>query len=417
MTTPNRIAVLGAGPIGIDAALAAHDAGVSFTLYEFGDDVGANVGSWGHVRLFTPWSMNLSDRMRSRLAPGQFLSDSECPTGAEFLDLVLRPLAQHRDLRQSLRRDSRVVAVSRAGLVKSDEIGTGARATRPFRLLVRSSDGEETVDYADLVLDCTGTYGNPNPLGDGGIPAPGESAAGDRISREIPDVEGQSDRWAAKTIMLVGGGHSGQTAATRLADLAARAPGTSVIWCRRDDTRRIAPIPDDPLPGRVRLTAEANELLSGGSPHVEIRSGWVVDEIEPGASPAGGRGLNVVLRERGGDRDRVAVDLVISLTGYVGDNALYRQLQVHECYATSGPMKLAAALLAEGGGDCLQQASHGLDTLKSPEPNFYMLGSKSYGRNNTFLLRVGYDQVDEVFGALAGPPESHSNPKKESPAA
>ena len=39
-------------------------------------------------------------------------------------------------------------------------------------------------------------------------------------------------------------------------------------------------------------------------------------------------------------------------------------LQVHYCYATEGPMKLAAALMAGGGGcgDCLAQVSHpGMD--------------------------------------------------------
>lgn len=390
-----HIAILGAGPIGIDAALAARDAGASFTLYEAGSDVGGNVGSWGHVRLFTPWALNLSGRMRERIGGG-LTSDSDCPTGAEFRDLVLRPLANHPDLTDSLRLESRVVAVSRAGLVKSDEIGTGVRATHPFRLLVRSPDGSETVEQADIVLDCTGTYGNPNPLGDGGIPAPGEAAAGDRIIREIPDVLGQPERWGGKTVMVVGGGHSGQTAVVWLVELAAREEGTRVIWCLRSDADRIAPIAEDPLPERVRLTAEANALLAGGSPHVEVRRGQVVDEIRvrPGS-------LGVVLRDRSGERTDVAVDLVVSLTGSVGDGALYRQLQVHECYATSGPMKLAAALLSASGGDCLQQVSHGVESLKSPEPDFYILGSKSYGRNNTFLLRVGYQQVDEVFQSLS----------------
>jgi len=416
MTSPDHVAILGAGPVGIDAALAAFDAGLPFTLYEAGGEVAANVRAWGHVRLFTPWSMNLSDRMRARLAPGAFTSDSECPTGAELLDLVLGPLAQLPDFRDRLRLNSRVVAVSRAGLVKSDEIGTGVRATQPFRLLVRSLGGTESVDYASTVLDCTGTYGQPNPLGDGGIPAPGESLAGDRIVREIPDVEGQPDRWAGKTVMLVGGGHSAQTAATRLAHLAARTIGTRVIWCLRDDIPRIPVIGDDPLPERMRLTEEANELLGGASGHVEIRGGQVVDEIEP-QSEDGSGGLNVVLRDRSGRRDKVAVDLVLSLTGFVGDNSIFRQLQVHECYATSGPMKLAAVLLADAGGDCLQQTSHGLDTLKNPEPNFYMLGSKSYGRNNTFLMRVGYEQVDEVFRSLIRMPEMKSPSRKEEPAA
>ena len=92
----------------------------------------------------------------------------------------------------------------------------------------------------------------------------------------------------------------------------------------------------------------------------------------------------------------------LALTGRVGDHLLYRQLQVHECYATSGPMKLAAALLGQSGagGDCLDQTSLGPDTLKNPEPGFFILGMKSYGRRNDFLMRVGWQQVDEVFQLL-----------------
>ncbi len=110
----------------------------------------------------------------------------------------------------------------------------------------------------------------------------------------------------------------------------------------------------------------------------------------------------VNLRRADGGEQAVDVDRLLSLTGYVGDHGIYRQLQVHECYATSGPMKLAAALLGSASDDCLDQASHGADTLVNPEPGFFMLGSKSYGRNNTFLMRVGWEQVEEVFGLLEG---------------
>ena len=64
-------------------------------------------------------------------------------------------------------------------------------------------------------------------------------------------------------------------------------------------------------------------------------------------------------------------------------------------------MKLAAALLGSDSQDCVTQESHGADTLVSPEPNFFILGSKSYGRNTTFLMRVGWQQVEEVFSLLA----------------
>src|SRR4029078_9472318 len=113
----------------------------------------------------------------------------------------------------------------------------------------------------------------------------------------------------------------------------------------------------------------------------------------------------VVLRTAAGS-ERIAVDRILALTGAVGDHRLYRQLQVHECYATCGPMKLSAALFAAGGlgGDCLQQAAHSVDTRTNPEPRFFLLGAKSYGRNNSFLLRVGWEQVAEVMTELAPEP-------------
>ncbi len=112
-------------------------------------------------------------------------------------------------------------------------------------------------------------------------------------------------------------------------------------------------------------------------------------------------GIEVTLRSApDGAMEKLVVDRIIALTGSVGDHTLYRQLQVHECWATSGPMKLAAALLASSAVDCLAQTSHGSDTLRNPEPGFFILGEKSYGRNSTYLMRVGWQQVDEVFPLL-----------------
>ena len=119
-------------------------------------------------------------------------------------------------------------------------------------------------------------------------------------------------------------------------------------------------------------------------------------------APDGARKAAVTLRHADGETETVDVDSILALTGKVGDHQLYRQLQVHECYATSGPMKLAAALLGASGasGDCLAQTSMGPDTLKNPEPGFFILGIKSYGRRSDFLMRVGWQQVDEVFEIL-----------------
>jgi hypothetical protein len=167
-----------------------------------------------------------------------------------------------------------------------------------------------------------------------------------------------------------------------------------VIWVLRNPEPGWGTHEGDPLPERARLAAEAQALASGSSPAVEVRRGMAIEEL----SRPNGK-IEVTLRNGTGS-ERVAVDRVLSLTGFVGDHELYRQLQVHECYATCGPIKLSAALLGAAAGDCLAQTSHGADTLMNPEPGFFILGIKSYGRNNTFLMRVGWDQVSEVFGTL-----------------
>lgn len=399
---PGHVAILGAGPIGLDAALAFLDDGWSVTVYEAGTSVAANVAAWSHIRLFTPWSMNTSARMRAHLEAAGFAHPGPagyCPTGAEFAGQLLNPLAELPELAAAIRRGTRVLAVAREGLLKHEEIGTAQRGSRPFRLLICGPDGVERVEQADLMLDCTGSYDQANVLGDGGIPAPGELALADRITRRLPDVGRDAPQWAGARVLLVGAGKSAQTAARDLAALVAERAGTSVVWAVRAADPDWGEVPDDPLPQRQELVEAARRLRSGAVPGVRVRTGMVVDALR-----ASDDGVVVTLRSNTGDVEEVVVDRIIALTGFLGDTSLYRQLQVHECYATAAPMNLSAALLGaagDGPADCLAQASHGVDVLRVPEPNFFVLGMKSYGRNSTFLLRVGYDQVDEVASAYS----------------
>ncbi len=395
-----RIAILGAGPIGLEAALAAAECGLAFTLYEADPEVGGHVRRWGHVRTFTPWEMNVSDRAGRALAESELEAPRgpALPIGHELVERLLEPLASLPALAERLRLGARVVAVGRQGLLKHEEIGSDGRARRPFRLLVADRDGEERVELADVVIDCTGTYGNPNRLGDGGIPAAGEAAFEDRIVRSLPDVTREAPEWAGRTILLTGAGHSAQTAARELAAFARGAPGTRVVWAVRSPAPSWGAVAGDPLPERAALNTAARELAGGASGAVELRPGAVTEALT-------GRDGRMVATLRNGEVEEVEVDRVLALNGGVGDASLYRQLQVHECYATCGPIKLAAALIGEsGGGDCLAQAGHGPETLVNPEPGFFILGSKSYGRNSQFLLRVGWEQVDQVFSLIAGEP-------------
>ena len=390
-----RIAILGGGPIGLEAALAASERGWPFTVYEAAPQVAGYVRDWGHVRLFTPWDMNVSDRMRRALeAEGEEAPAGESlPTGDELVDRLYEPMARLKALAPSLRLGTRVEAVAREGLLKHEEIGSDERGSHRFRLLLSDGEGTERLERADVVLDCTGTYGNPNSLGDGGIPAPGERAFEDRIERFLLDLGTEAGELAGKTILLTGSGHSAQTAARDLAEFAREAPDTRVIWAVRRPQPDWGKVEDDPLPERASLNAAADELGRGASPAIEPRLGAVTEALQA-------HGDRIAVTLRNGTPEQIEVDRILALNGGVGDFALYRQLQVHECYATSAPMKLSAALLGAGAGDCLEQTGHGPETLVNPEPKFFILGAKSYGRNSQFLFRIGWEQIDDVFGML-----------------
>ena len=387
-----RLAILGAGPIGLEAALATAQRGWPFTVYEAAPTVAAHVRDWGHVRLFTPWAMNVSPRVHAALGADAPAGDA-LPTGEELAARVLDRVAALPAVAPHVRTGVRVRGVGRQGLLKHEAIGSAERTRHPFRLLLED-DGGERVEHADVVLDCTGTYGNPNALGDGGIPAPGETALCARITRRLPVFADEPGAWAGRTVLLTGAGHTAQSAARALAAFARDAPGTSLVWAVRSPDPTWFGVDDDPLPERAALTRAARELGAGASPAVAVLTGHVTEALRE----HDGR---VAVTLRNGVASEVVVDRVIGLNGGVGDASLYRQLQVHECYATSGPMKLAAALLGAAGGDCMAMPATGPETLTNPEPGFFVLGAKSYGRNSQFLLRTGWAQVDDVMGLVA----------------
>ncbi len=329
---------------------------------------------------------------------------ADYPSGHELNSRLLHPLAGLPELAGVVRTNTRVLGISRQGLLKHDHIGSPARVDAPFRLLLREAGGRERIEHAELVLDATGSYPQANTVGDGGIPAPGEHELAEHIVGHIPDLDTDRDAWAGRVTLLVGAGTSAQTAARDLAALVGTAAGTQLVWAVRAQAPEWGEVADDRLPGRQELVALAQRLHGGNLARVRVRTGVTVEQPRPVAGS--GQQVGITLRSTDGHLEDVVADRVLALTGSVGDTSLYRQLQVHECYATAAPMNLSAALLAaaaDGPADCLTQPCLGVDVLRVPEPNFFVLGIKSYGRKPTFLLRVGYEQVDQVIDAYTPP--------------
>ena len=260
--------------------------------------------------------------------------------------------------------------------------------------------GEERTEEADVVLDCTGTYGKPRWLGDGGIPAAGEVGTRQHIAGGLDDVLGdRRAHYAEKTTLVIGGGYSAATTVCNLAALAEKHAGTWVIWlARATRTQPICRFVNDTLRERDQLAVRANTLATRGDGCVEFHPGSAVDAVEFRGPDKG----FAVLGRRNGKETIWEAERLVANVGYSPDSALYRELQFHECYASLGPMPLATALLKHTGADGLTVSAQGPASLRNPEPNFYVLGAKSYGRGSNFLMRTGFDQVRDVFTLITG---------------
>jgi thioredoxin reductase len=369
-----RIAVLGAGPVGLEAAAHAAHLGHPIAVYDRGD-VAEAVGQWGHVRLFTPFGMNSTplglDLVRKEHPQHQLPGPNDLLTGLEFRDAYLVPLALTSKLGDAVKTRTFVVTIGRAGVLKADPPDDPKRAAAPFRLLLRDDKGAERFEEADVVLDCTGTYGRHAWLGDGGIPAAGEIAAEKQVGYGVDDVLGRRKaQYAGKSVIVVGGGFSAATTVCALAQLAEENAATWVIWLTRGP--RSTPLPrnpNDPLRERDRLAARANNLATRGDGNVEYHAQVLLDEV---TCHGPDRGFRVVGRCNG--RPVVwEVDRVVGNVGYLADVNLTRELHVRE--------------FADGA-------------VRQPEPGYFVLGTKSYGRDSNFLLRRGFEQVREVMGLI-----------------
>lgn len=390
-----KIVIVGAGPVGLEAALRATAEGHEVVVVEAGDDVGHAIASWGHVTLFTPWELNTSAAGLAALAEvGAPAPDSTgFPTGDAFVAEYLEPLKQYLASRVTFRFQTDVISIGRGRLFKGQHVGDGGRAGVPFRIFVEGPEQDEFLT-CDAVIDCSGVLDQPNFIGIGGLPAIGEAELDERIHRYIPDLDfGDRETFAELRTLVLGSGFSAATTLQLLLATQEETPGTEIVWLPPSATP-YERVEGDTLPERDVLARVANSIAAGEH-DVTIHVGAQVVRLTPD-----GNRVRVALEMPDGTEREECVDQIIANVGYRPNNAIFDELQVHQCYASQGPMKLAATLL-DAGGDCLAQDAPGPDLLRNPEPNFFVLGSKSYGRNNTFLLRVGYEQVDAVIGLLS----------------
>ncbi|MFD4247281.1 NAD(P)-binding domain-containing protein [Streptomyces sp. NPDC058525] len=393
------VVVIGAGPIGLAAAARLVERDIEPLVLEAGPAAASAVRDWSHVRLFSTWSEVVDPAAEKLLAPTGWVKPDGAtyPSGGDWAELYLQPLADL--LGDRVRYNATVTGVSRTG---RDRIVDADRETQPFVIHLTSPDGHEERIFARAVIDASGTWSTPSPVGASGLHALGERAASDRISYRVPDLKDPAvrARYAGKRTAVIGSGASAFTALAYLADLAKseEGAGTHATWILRRGISgsTFGGGTADQLPARGALGLAAKAAVDEG--HADAVTGFRTDAIE-----RDGERRLVLVAEDGRRLD--PVDEFIVLTGFRPDLTFLGELRLGLDERLQAPTALAP-LIDPNQHSCGTVYPHGAVELSHPEQDVYLAGMKSYGRAPTFLAMTGYEQVRSIAAALAGDQEA-----------
>lgn len=388
------VAVIGAGPVGLSAAARLARRGEPAIVLEAGSAPGASIREWGHVRLFSPWDECLDPVAKAMLEEGGWTAPppDRLPTGDELVSAYLEPLAELPALHGDVRYGHRVTAVTR---VDRDRLGGRSdRSEAPFLLRIESGGIRDEL-RARAVIDASGTWRQPRPLGAHGLPALGEEEASRHVRYGPPDLlGGDRDRYAGRSTAVVGGGHSAAHVLLDLVELREEAPATEPVWVLRggrpDSIFGPGSGEDDELAARAALERRLRETVEAGAVRVITGFGTrAVRDLGEGAALVDGSGRTL------------EADRIVAVTGFEPDLEMLDELRLDLDPRTGAPRALGP-LIDPDVHTCGSVPPHGEDELRHPEPGLYVVGMKSYGRAPTFLLPTGYGQVRSVVAKLTG---------------
>jgi hypothetical protein len=390
------VAVIGAGPVGLAAAARLIERGIEPIVLEAAGSVGANLLDYGHVRLFSPWRYDVDAAIAAQLQATGWSAPpaDELPLAREVVEHLLAPFARLPRVQRALHLSTRVTAIGREGL---DKVKSAGRENAPF-VIHAEREGQPVTFRARAVIDASGTWSQPNPLGAGGLHAIGERENASAIFYGIPDVLGRDRaRYAGRKTLVVGAGHSAANTLLALAELAEREPGTRLVWAVRSDKllRVFGGGAADALPARGALGSVLRALRERGA--LQFVAGLRITEVRRVSETLSVTGLGL-----DGQTPAIeGIDQIVCATGQRPDLAMVSELRLQLDSALESTSALAP-LIDPNVHSCGTVRPHGHRELAHPEPGFYTLGVKSYGRAPTFLMATGYEQARSVVAAIAG---------------
>jgi thioredoxin reductase len=402
------VAVIGAGPVGLAAAAHLEVRGIPFILFEAGSTVASAILSWKHIRVFSPWKYNIDKAARQLLSKTNWQSpdDEGLPTGGELFNHYLKPFYELPFIKDNTHLNAKVLSVGRKNL---DKMKTSGREILPFVIQVLHDNEVKQFDVK-AVIDATGTWNSPNPIGSGGVYAVGEAENSDKIFYGIPDILGQhSDRYKNKSVLVVGSGHSSINAILELDKVKDKYPATEVSWVlRKKNVRDVyGGQENDALEARGALGIKIEELINND--RVNVYTPFQIQQIMKKEGRLSVMGFQ-------DDQKFVIPDIdeIVGNTGSRPDFSFLREIRLNIDSSLESVSEIAE-LIDPNIHSCGTVRPHGEKELRHPDKDFYIAGSKSYGRAPTFLMATGYEQVRSIVAAIDGDMEAALNVELELP--
>ncbi|QEK39204.1 NAD(P)-binding domain-containing protein [Candidatus Nesciobacter abundans] len=406
----NTIAVIGAGPVGISAAVHLKIRGLNPIVFEKGSSVGHAMKEWGHVRVFTPWKYVMDKEVVNLLGKTDWKHpDKEyIPTGNEIVEEYLYPASKIPELKNRIIYGAEVIAVSKS---KSSKSSSNNRDEKSFTIHYKSENGSHYVTEVNGVIDASGTWGTPNPIGADGLPVIGEIENKEYISYGIPDILLKNrNLYEGKRVLVLGSGHSAINVVLDILSLKNKNLDTKLIWGLRNNKldKLLGGGINDELPARGALGQAAKKAISEGS--LDLMAPFEVKEIERKYSRnrSGFNGEFIkrepelkVKSEFDGKKIVLTVDRIIVAAGFRPNLDMLRELRLDLDTIVEAP-KTLAPMIDPNLHSCGTVKPHGVDELSHPDKNFFIVGMKAYGRAPTFLMLTGYEQVRSIADELAG---------------
>jgi len=396
------VAIIGAGPVGLAAAAHLKVRGQAFILFEAGNSVASNILSWKHVRVFSPWRYNIDKAARQLLAGTNWQSpdDDGLPTGEELYSQYFKPLAELEAIKPHVHLESKVLSIGRKNI---DKMKTRDREELPYVVQVLRH-GEVEQYEVKAVIDASGTWNSPNPIGSGGVYAVGEVENSDRIFYGIPDILHQhASRYKNKSVLVVGSGHSSINAILELDKLKEKYPDTQIHWVLRK--KNISEVyggqEADALEARGALGIKIEQLVN--EDRVSVYTPFQIQQILNKENQ-----LTIIGFQ---DENKFAlpgIDEIISNTGSRPDLSFLGEVRLSIDPSLESVAGIAE-LIDPNIHSCGTVRPHGEKELQHPDKDFYIVGSKSYGRAPTFLMATGYEQVRSIAAAIDGDMEAARN--------